>query len=439
MKKKAAGYVLLGVVIALAMSFGQHQGQQTQTRKPKWEQPLSETDRQALEKLRKQLPQLEQSDDPFDKFVANLVKVGIVGAWKELLRDPEPKRRAQALRHISPEALSAETAIPAILPLLDDESAKVRVEAASALLRFGSDRGANALLEMLKEKGDYPTSEIISMLTRSQRREAIPLLREMFEKSIEQIEAGKSEEHPAGNIGSVARALADFQDRESYSLFDRYLRLRLTNGFRPGDELEIEAASRLGDIRFARTFAEIFSQTKDYGVKLAAAFALAKLGDESALNYLIEQASLLRGAPEQGVTRRDPEGQLHNVPNSAFAKWSEGKPQIHELITVVRYLGELKATQAFPLLVELASIEHKWALRVVVRSLTLLGDKRAVPVLVKLTDPNHPLRYEAARALVFFDDPEAEQAVRRLYPNEESRAKLIKEAKELGPAEFLRP
>lgn len=432
MRNRAAGYVLLGVVIALAMGFGQDQGQQNQTKKPKWEQPLSETDRQALEKLRKQLPQLEQSDSQFARFVASMVKGGIVEAWKELLRDPEAKRRAQALKHISPEALSAETAIPAILPLLDDESARVRFEAAAALLRFGDDRGVGSLLELLKDPGDSPRWEIIPILIRHKRKDAIPVVRELFEKALEQMRTGKVNVHPADFGYALAQAIVAFEDEESYTLLERYLRQR------PDQAGVVETVGRLGDERFAGVLEETFRQSKGAS-KFAAAFALAKLGDGAALNYLIEQASLLRGAPEQVITQKDSEGQMHNVPNPAFAKWSEGKPPIHELALAVQYLGELKATQAFPLLVELASIEHNWALRVVVRSLTLLGDKRAVPSLVKLADPKHPLCYEVARALVFFDDPDAEQAVRRLYPNDESRAKLIKEAKEVGPAEFLRP
>lgn len=83
-------------------------------------------------------------------------------------------------------------------------------------------------------------------------------------------------------------------------------------------------------------------------------------------------------------------------------------------------------------------MENDWALQAVIRSLTLVGDKRAVPILVELTKRKDPIPLYAARALLFFDDREAQEAARRVYQDESQRAELMKKAKELGPAEFLR-
>jgi HEAT repeat protein len=208
--------------------------------------------------------------------------------------------------------------------------------------------------------------------------------------------------------------------------------------YRALDYSVVEAAGRLGESGLAELFQEILNRSKEPSVRVAAAFGLAKLGDETGVALLVEHVTLLKGAPKPDSIQEDSEGKTYATNNPAFSEWGEGKPPIHALIQAVRYVGELRAVQAFPLLLELTSIQYEWPLREVIKSLVLYSDKRAVPALVKLTHPDHPLRYEAARALLFFDDPEAEQAVRRLYPQEQDRIKLSSQAKELGPAEFLR-
>jgi HEAT repeat protein len=435
MKKRMLNTMLLATVIAVALGFVFQQVEKKNSQKPKWEQETGEEARRILQ----QNPDLYNDDDPYAEFIVRVSRVGMGGFWKEELRHPDAKKRAWALRIATPEILSAETAIPAIMPLLEDKSAHVRFEAAAALLRFDSEQGVGVLLDLLKEPGDSPASEVISVLIRYERTEAVPILRELFEKAMSQREARRDNIYPANYVPFLAKALGAFNDRESHSLFEQYFRFGSVEGFRPLDSSVVEAAGQLVEPRLTGSLQEVFNRSKDLGVKLAAAFGLAKLGDESALTYLMKQVFLLRGMPEWTLIQQDSEGRPTNVNNPAFAQWSAGKPPVEGIFSAVLYLGELKAVRAIPLLIELTTAENVSLVRTTIKSLTLLGDKRAVPVLVKLTRPDHPLRYEAARALVFFDDPEAEQAVRRLYPQEQDRAKLIRQAKEQGPAEFIRP
>lgn len=433
MKRSTVSMIFVIWVIAIGLGFELQQEKKDDSTKPIWERPIPEAVRQEIQRSVQDWP-----DDPAKDRLLRHLEVGTVGIWKEELKESNSKRRRRALQDATPEVLSAATAIPAILPLLEDESARVRFEAATALLRFGSDRGVNVLLNLLREPGDSPTWELVPTLIRYKKKEAVPVARELFEKALNQLANGKEDVHPANFIRFLAKALVAFNDRESYPLFERDLRLRLERGLRSTDALEVEEAGRLGEPQLARVLREIYNKSDDLGVKLAAAFGLAKLGDQSALSFLLGYAAMLKGAPEVELVQQNSEGKPYRASNPAYDKWSEGKPPIHQLIAAVLYVGELQASQAFPLLEKLSWIEHQWALRAVIKSLTLLGDKRAVPVLVKLTKPDHPLRYEAARALIYFDDPEAERAVRHLYPNEQERAKLLKEAKEQGPSEFLR-
>lgn len=433
MKRSTISIIFVTAVFAIGLGFGLQQKKKDSSTKPVWEQPIPEAVRQEIQRSVQDWP-----DGPAKDHMLRHLEVGTVGMWKEELKQSDPKKRARALRDATPEVLSAETAVPAILPLLEDKSAKVRFEAAVALLRFGSDQGVNTLLDLLRAPSDSPRWDLVPVLVRYKKKEAVPVVRELFEKALNQLANGQEDVHPANFIGSLAKAVAAFEDRGSHPLFDRYLRFRLERGLRSTDALEVEAAGRLGEPQLIGLLQEIFRQSTDLRVRVAAAFGLAKLGDESTLMFLMEQASLLRGMPESEAVNKGPEGG-RVFPSPALREWSAGKPPIDALFPAVAYLGELKATQAFPLLAELTLAENESLVRTSIKTLALLSDKRAVPVLVKLTKPEHPLRYEAARALMFFDDLEAEQAVRRLYPDEPERAKLTKEARELGPMEFLRP
>ncbi len=431
MKRRTLGIIILTAVVVLGLGFAWQQAKRETSRKPKWEQATAEEFRRILEED----PEIYNLDNIYTRFIIRASKVGAVGVWKEALQDSEVNVRVRALRQVTPEVLSAETAIPAIEPLLEDESGRVRFEAAMALLRFGSDRGARGLVELLKEPGDASMTKIVLALVRYKRTEAIPVMRELFQKGLDQLEAGEGS--PVGLIRSLSLGLGAFRDGKSAALFERYFRLRQVDGLHPLDGVVVEAAGRLGEPLLEGWLQEIFNRTEEPTVRVAAAFGLAKLGDESALTFLMDQAALLRGAPKPDAVNKGPEGG-RMIPSPAFVEWSQGKPPMHVLRQAVLYLGELKAHQALPLLVELTHLENQWALGAVVKSLALLGDRRAVPVLVELTGPEHPLRYYVAKALLFFDDPEAERAVRRLYKDESELAKLRKEAQELGPAEFLR-
>jgi len=423
--------VILTALVVLGLGFAWQQAKRETSQKPKWERVTAEEARRIL----MENPELLSPEHPYSDFFIRLSEIGVVGIWKEMLADSDPKVRIRALREVTPEVLSAETAVPAIEPLLEDESGRVRFEAAMALLRFGSDRGAQALINQLKDPEGRMVAASLRALIRYHRRESVPVIRELFKQALDQLRAGNNEAYPAWAMYRLAEAIGVFEDHKSSPLFVRYFRLRSADALQRFDHIMVEAASRLADEQLEGVLREIFDQSEDLKVKLAAALGLAKLGDESALTFLMDQAALLRGAPKHMLTRPEVEG---TVRNPAFTAWSRGKPSFGALIQAVMYLGELKAVRAIPLLTDLASSDNIPVVQAVVKSLALLGDRRVVPVLVKLTNPAHPLRYYAARALLFFDDPEAERAVRRLYKDASERARLKQEAQQLGPAEFLR-
>ncbi len=403
--------------------------------KAKWEQAGPEEARRVLE----QHPELLSSDSPYAELIARASKVGMVGFWKEELRHPDSRVRERALELSTPEVLSAETVIPAILPLLNDKSALVRFEAAAALLRFGNEQGIGTLIALVKDPGGSFPSKAVDLLVRHRRKEAVPVFREVFEEALNQLSKGKDSAYPAHFAHYLAKGMAALEDRESYHLFARYFHIRFAVGPQLVDFGVVEAAGRLADPRLEESLRAIFGQSKELRTRLAAAFGLARLGDASGTAFLMHYAGQLRGVPDSTRYQVDVEGNRRGVENPAYSRWKEGKPPLHELISAVLYLGELKVSQAVQLLLELTSVENEAVIEPAIKSLALLGDNRAVPVLVKLTSRESQIRHSAAYALLFFDHPEASKAIDRVFTNETERANLIREAKELGPAQFLRP
>lgn len=345
-------------------------------------------------------------------------------------RDPFPGARERALRGKAlDDRLAAiqelgeaedRRAIPALLDLLRDADPSIQVSAADALYALGDDRGYPNLLVILRERGSRGGAGMAAWsLGHRHERRGIPALIEALgaeDRDLRRVAATS-----LGQIGDpvAVESLGYALDRD------------------PANPHAAEALGVLADRRAVPALSRAFERAESsVGTRLAAAWALAALGEDGYVEYLVAHVRAVVEAPPMSVTLPTPDGEGQMLAtNPRYRQWRREHP-IGDWRAIL-YLARTRDPRAFAPLVAALQAEDRNTIRTAVEALAYLGDPRAVPALVKALGERDRSRVEAitfARALVLFEDEAAQAAVDQAVPDAAQRQCLRQRARAHGYA-----
>ena len=183
--------------------------------------------------------------------------------------------------------LRAHSALPAIEQALSVERSEgVKVELMRAIYKIGDPSSGQALIPFVRDPDKKVHDEAIFTLGRLRVREALPLLKELYESGVEERKkilgfvpvSGKDDLRK-----KLLEALAEIGDPSCLELFLNALQ-------DPRDSYRLLAAEglgRLGDASYITQVARSYLREESSQVKLALSFALYHLGREEHLIDLV--------------------------------------------------------------------------------------------------------------------------------------------------------
>jgi hypothetical protein len=187
---------------------------------------------------------------------------------------------------------------------------------------------------------------------------------------------------------------------------------------------------------------EKFARTQNIYDKAHIASALVRLGDRSDLywQYLVAraEAAIDNDAPDFMIY--DAEGKAHAGPSPEFASWAAshhlaqseaGEEHVYWLPGVVGLLGITGDPRAVPLLRRALKSPNHMIQIAAAMSLAEMQEKDSVPLIIDACRQSPAeVASTIARALIYFDSPEAQSAADRFMPA--SMAKAFREARANG-------
>jgi len=322
---------------------------------------------------------------------------------------PQEDRQAPAVTQ------KRDTAVPALLSVLKDENAAVRLAAVQSLGNLSDPRAVDALVQALKTDTD-------------------PEVREAAAEALGEIDSPRAVPGLIAALGSekvgavrakIAWALGEIDDKRAVEALGAVVR-------DPDAEVRRQAVSALGELESAAAVPMLIPALKDADIETRkqAASALGEIGSKDAVEALIPltkdadaevrkqtvqalgQIEDKRALPALEAAVRDANVEVRRQAIEAIGQLDELRSAPPALITAlkdddqevrkaaVEALGQLEDEEAVPALIPLtrdADVEVK---RAAVEALSSIGGARAVEVMAGLLKDGDPeIRKIAAEAL----------------------------------------
>jgi HEAT repeat protein len=186
------------------------------------------------------------------------------------LKDEKPGIRADAAYAIG--LLGGGSSIPDLVAALQDPAAEARAAAAAALGKCATAEEGKALIPLLADSSTTARNRALQSIGVLRVHEAGPALREMFVQ------------HRRRELGT--RVLASLARTGDPAQGDLYRELLASND--PEQRrLAVEGLGRIATPSMRPAFATDFQREKNADVRMAYAFAIARLGDRAFLDTLV--------------------------------------------------------------------------------------------------------------------------------------------------------
>jgi hypothetical protein len=289
----------------------------------------------------------------------------------------------------------------------------------------GDPRGIPLLRLALRSPNYEIESAAAEGLAEARDKDSIPLIIEACKRA------------PADIVQLLAEYLRWFDDPLAQSVADAYV----PKAPDPVEALQggnftpvfIEKVAAAHDLRAVPILKEQFKRSQDTIMKAHIASALVRLGeaDETYWDFLVEQA---KGAVENGapsVAAFDPQGKPKGT-SPEFITWAKthassvASAKADAMIWLpqrVLFLALTGDSRAAPLLRRGLSSPNFMIQADAATGLAKLQDKDSVPLIIEACKnaPAEPAS-TIAKALVYFDDPQAQKAVDKYIPKEYASA-----------------
>ena len=217
---------------------------------------------------------------------------------------------------------------------------------------------------------------------------------------------------------------------------------------------DVELVARMGAAQAAPALRALFKQTKDLEEKQKIAYGLVRLGvaDDTYWNYLAMRCTgaINRGAPDP--LRYDSNGKvITDKASDAFVVWAsknklDAKAAFDQVVFVdvgsVVDLAASKDPRAIPLLRRVLSLQSSSLQNCLMEAaaadgLADLHDQRSIPLIISASDKaskdSKDCAATIAKALVYFDDSDAQRAVDLYVPQDTAKIAREHRAKGYGP------
>lgn len=208
----------------------------------------------------------------------------------------------------------------------------------------------------------------------------------------------------------------------------------------------LEDLSRLKAVQAVPALEEQFDKATDPLNKGKIASCLVRLGDDKDKywSYLITRASAAAESDEPDPINHHPASPRGDGISPSLRNWAEAhnadpESAAEEALLIfpadILNLGQTHDPRAIPILRAALRSANPLVAAASAESLADLGDKRSIPLIIKACGQASPDGAVAiARWLVYFDDPEAQQAVDVYVP--QATAKALRAARANGQRPF---
>lgn len=216
---------------------------------------------------------LELFSDEYEKPTPPLftsVDPSVFKALSQLLRDERKELRQGAA--YAAGILGGKEVVPDLLDVLADVEPGVRGAAATAIGKVGTTADGQKLIPLLSDENASVRNRVLAAIGSLRVREAGPALREMYE-------ANRRREQGAKVLESLSRVA----DPAQGDLFREVVKESDPERKR----LAIEGLARISEAAMLPAFKKDFQRERNDDLRLAYAFAIARLGDHDFLDTLV--------------------------------------------------------------------------------------------------------------------------------------------------------
>jgi HEAT repeat protein/beta-lactamase regulating signal transducer with metallopeptidase domain len=334
----------------------------------------------------------------------------VAGVAEHALQDvPTPERQAPAQKR--------DTAVPALLSVLKDENAAVRLAAVESLGNLSDPRAVDALVQALRTDTDPQVREAAAeALGEIDSPRAVPgLIAALGSEKVGAVRAkiawalGEIDDKRSGAVealGAVVRDPdAEVRRQAVWALGELEAATAvpmLIPALKDADtETRKQAAWALGEIQSKDAVEALTPVTKDADVEVRkqAVWALGNIEDKRALPALeaaVRDANVeVRRQAIESIGQLD---DLHKAPPALITALKDEDEEVRK--SAVEALGQLEDEEAIPALIPLTKDADVEVKRAAVEALSSIGGPRAVEVMAGLLKDGDPeIRKIAAEAL----------------------------------------
>lgn len=206
--------------------------------------------------------------------------------------------------------------------------------------------------------------------------------------------------------------------------------------------VDVDLIARAGAIEAIPVMKEQFTRVQDTLLRAKIAATLVRLGDKDDVywNFLVNLARPAIESKAPDFITYDKEGKSLPGPSPEFEAWAKtqnlsptelGEEYIYLLPGGIAFLGWSRDPRAIPLLRQ-ALLSPNYQIEIVAAlGLAEIGNKDSIPLIVKAcSKAPRDAAAAIAQALVYFDDPAAQNAVDQYIPPE--TAKIYRDARANG-------
>ena len=283
------------------------------------------------------------------------------------------------------------------------------------LLEFDEDSGYVFLINALKSDRPFEWYALYDSFLENNRRDFIPLLREVSEEDLE------------GSVLAI-RILAALGERvEVKKIVDG-----IADGFLP--DLVAAALKESSEGDAVPYLVRAFEQGKGVDERLNAAWALAAFGRKDYIDYLYKVAEKAKEVPPASLVVDDNLNGEYTTSNIAYKTWIVENYRLNEITKAIDFLVEIERDNVVGMLIQIAELQSKDQPALAshaIGNLAKVGSDKAKDGLLRLYNRNSDIRDSVARALVFFGGDEIDKVLNETY-SAEVLDDLRFEAKHLG-------
>ncbi len=303
-------------------------------------------------------------------------------------------------------------AVDKLINAINKSDSKVKLKVLQIIHRFEDERIEPALIKLLNDPSNLVRRRAANILTNYGNSKAVPAL------------IISLQDQDASVRAAAAKALGEIQDKRGI----KPLIEKLNDN---NDSVKKAALNSLGQFDDPRVLDLNIKllKNKTSSVKVAAIQNIQKSPDIRAVEPLVlllndsHWSVASNAAVALGVIRdKRAVEPLISTLNDVFDKKQKKIGDVQLQKVVIETLGRLGDKRAVPALIK--ALDDERLIITAIKSLGLLKDKQAVPDLMKfLNDEKVPVRQEALLALGEIGDPSALGAMKELLDNEQFRAK----------------